>query len=204
MPGKRKPQADQLLRIIAALDKHFADKEQLPADRDRWRELLRRIVRMKDALNLVRTTLREERKRGIPPTPDTARKIEKYARFGLGLEKVHDIHSPDASLEKLIADTKASLEESVALLGAGRGIVAVGEVIAQGGKVGELRMQPSGRWAVCRPGHEPAEITSGELFRVEIDGVLQVRRMEYTRRGYCALGGPPLRIGTRAAIGAGD
>jgi hypothetical protein len=91
MPEKRKkPQADQLLRIIAVLDKHFAAEDQPPADRDRWRELLRRIVRMKDALNLVRTTLREERKRGIPPTPDTARKIEKYARFGLGLEKEHE------------------------------------------------------------------------------------------------------------------
>jgi hypothetical protein len=91
MPEKRKkPQADQLLRIIAALDKHFTAEDQLPVDRDRWRELLRRIVRMKDALNLVRTTLRKERKRGIPPTPDTARKIEKYARFGLGLEKAHD------------------------------------------------------------------------------------------------------------------
>jgi hypothetical protein len=108
---------------------------------------------------------------------------------------------PDASLEKLIDDTKASLEKSVALLNAGRGTVAVGEVIAQGGKVGELRLQPSGRWAVCRPGHDPAEITSGELFRVEIDGVLQVRRMEYKRRGYCALGGPPLCSGMRATIG---
>jgi hypothetical protein len=90
MPEKKKPQVDQLLRIIAALDKHFAGEDQLPADRDRWRELLRRMVRMKDALELVRTTLREERKRGIPPTPNTARKIEKYARAGLGLEKARD------------------------------------------------------------------------------------------------------------------
>jgi hypothetical protein len=88
-PRKGRSPTDQLLRIIAALDKHFAAEDQLPADRDRWRELLRRIVRMKDALNLVRTTLRKERKRGIPPTPDTVRKIEKYARSGLGLEKAH-------------------------------------------------------------------------------------------------------------------
>jgi hypothetical protein len=90
MPEKDKPRADQLLRIIATLDKHFAAKNQQPADRDRWRELLRRIVRMKDALDLVRTTLREQRKRGIPPTPDTLRKIEKYARVGLGLERASD------------------------------------------------------------------------------------------------------------------
>ena len=37
-------------------------------------------------------------------------------------------------------------------------------------RVGVLRMQPSGRWAVCRPGQEPIEITSGEPFRVEVDG----------------------------------
>ena len=44
---------------------------------------------------------------------------------------------------------------------------------------GVLRMQPSGRWAVCRPGQEPLEITSGEPFRVEVDGgkELQLTRM---------------------------
>jgi hypothetical protein len=90
MPEKRKPRTEQLFRIIAALDRHFAAEGQLPANRDRWRELLRRIVRMNDALELVRTTLRDERKRGIPLTPDTARKVEKHARIGLGLEKASD------------------------------------------------------------------------------------------------------------------
>jgi hypothetical protein len=90
MPEKKKPRTEQLLRIIAALDKHFAAEGQPPADRDRWRELLRRIVRMKDALDLVRTTLRDERKRGVPLTPDMARKVEKYTRVGLGVEKVSD------------------------------------------------------------------------------------------------------------------
>jgi hypothetical protein len=33
-------------------------------------------------------------------------------------------------------------------------------------KEGILRMMASGRWAVYRPGRLPAEITSGELFRV--------------------------------------
>ena len=54
-------------------------------------------------------------------------------------------------------------------------------------KEGVLRMQPSGRWAVCRPGQEPLEITSGEPFRVEVDcgKGLQLTRMEYRhlRRG---------------------
>ena len=35
---------------------------------------------------------------------------------------------------------------------------------------GVLQIQPSGRWAVCRPGRSPVEITSGELFRIEVDG----------------------------------
>jgi hypothetical protein len=33
-------------------------------------------------------------------------------------------------------------------------------------KEGVLQMQSSGRWAVCRPGQPPVEITSGEQFRV--------------------------------------
>jgi hypothetical protein len=40
-------------------------------------------------------------------------------------------------------------------------------------------MQPSGRWAVCRPGRKPVEINSGELFRVEVDGELKPTRMEF-------------------------
>jgi len=73
-------------------------------------------------------------------------------------------------------------------------------------KEGILRMQSSRRWAACRPGRESVEITSGELFRVEIDGKLQVRRMEYDHggHGYYAVGGPELRSGMRAAIGAGE
>jgi len=46
-------------------------------------------------------------------------------------------------------------------------------------KEGILRMQPSRRWTICRPGREPVEITSGELFRVEVNGVLRLTRMEH-------------------------
>jgi hypothetical protein len=48
-------------------------------------------------------------------------------------------------------------------------------------KEGILRMQPSGRWAVCRPGRIPAEITSGERFRIEVLGSdeLKLTRMEF-------------------------
>jgi hypothetical protein len=76
--------ADQLFRLIASLDSHFAADDQLPADAARWREFRRSVIRMKDALDLVQTTLRKEREQGVPLTADTARKLEGYARFGLG------------------------------------------------------------------------------------------------------------------------
>jgi hypothetical protein len=38
-------------------------------------------------------------------------------------------------------------------------------------KEGTLRMMASSRWAVYRAGRLPVEITSGELFRVEVAGV---------------------------------
>jgi hypothetical protein len=75
-------------------------------------------------------------------------------------------------------------------------------------KIGTLCMQPTGRWAVCLPGRVPAEITSGDLFRIEVDGVLRITRMEYEQDGsggefYC-IDGFELRDGVRAAIGSGD
>ena len=74
-------------------------------------------------------------------------------------------------------------------------------------KEGVLRMQPSGRWAVCRPGHRPVEITSGEALRVEVEGKpdLQLTRIEYQHfdrgGGYYSVDGCPLRDGLRAAFG---
>jgi hypothetical protein len=79
-----KAKRDQLFRIIAKLDGHFAADDVSPADADRWRELKRHIVRMKDGLDLVATELRAQHERGIPLTDDAARKLEGYARFGLG------------------------------------------------------------------------------------------------------------------------
>jgi hypothetical protein len=51
------PRKDQLLRILAALDGHFAASDCSPADADRWRELKRHIVRMKNGLDLARFEL---------------------------------------------------------------------------------------------------------------------------------------------------
>jgi Domain of unknown function (DUF5348) len=66
-----------------------------------------------------------------------------------------------------------------------------------------LRMQPSGRWAVCRPGHAPVEITSGEAFRVEDPSKegLQRTRMEHDAEGYYSVHGHHLHDGLRAAVG---
>jgi Domain of unknown function (DUF5348) len=72
-------------------------------------------------------------------------------------------------------------------------------------KEGTLRMESSGRWAVCRPGHNPVEITSGELFRVEVNGELRLTRMEHTpSSGYFSIDDYELRDGMRAAIGSGE
>ena len=75
--------ADKLSRLMRAMDNHFAPADAFPGNAARWRELKRQIVRMKDALDIVHTTLREERERGTPITAATARKLEGYARFGL-------------------------------------------------------------------------------------------------------------------------
>jgi hypothetical protein len=82
-------------------------------------------------------------------------------------------------------------------------------------KEGVLQMQPTGRWGVCRPGRAPVEISSGELFRVEVDGELKLTRMEFRhfmgplkggeyrgRHGeYYSVDGFDLADGLRAAIG---
>jgi hypothetical protein len=67
---------------------------------------------------------------------------------------------------------------------------------------GILHMQPSGRWAVVRPRREPVEITSGELFRVEVGGKMRLTKMaQAPGRGYYSVDGFDLRDGMRAAIG---
>jgi hypothetical protein len=50
--------------------------------------------------------------------------------------------------------------------------------------VGMLRKGLSGRWEIALRGGEAVEITSGEMFRVEVEGKegLQRTRMEYRHR----------------------
>ena len=69
-------------------------------------------------------------------------------------------------------------------------------------KDGTLHLHSSGRWAILRSGREPFELTSGDVFRVEVDGKLQITRMGNLRdEGYYSVDGYPLRDGMRAAIG---
>ena len=67
---------------------------------------------------------------------------------------------------------------------------------------GTLHLQASGRWAIMRPGREPFELTSGDVFRVEVDGKLQITRMGHLwGEGYYSVDGYKLRDGMGAAIG---
>jgi Domain of unknown function (DUF5348) len=68
-------------------------------------------------------------------------------------------------------------------------------------KEGTLHLQASGRWAIMRPGREPFELTSGDIFRVEVGGKLQITCMEHLWGGYYSVDGYKLRDGMRAAIG---
>ena len=75
-------------------------------------------------------------------------------------------------------------------------------------KEGILRMMASGRWAVYRPRRVPVEITSGELFRVEVTGAkeLKLTRMEYDLidRQYYSIDDYPLRDGSSSRVTDGD
>ena len=71
---------DQLLRILLALDRHFDDDRIAPADVDRWDELKRRVVRMKEGLELALGELVS----GAPANDEKVRKALGHIRFGLG------------------------------------------------------------------------------------------------------------------------
>jgi hypothetical protein len=73
---------------------------------------------------------------------------------------------------------------------------------------GRLRRQPTGRWAICRRGRDPWEITSGNVIFVQVVGklALQPTRIEFVHRArfegeYVSMDGYPLRDGQRAAMG---
>jgi hypothetical protein len=79
------------------------------------------------------------------------------------------------------------------------------------GKIGTLQRQPSGRWAICRPGRM-VEITSGDLVHVEVKGELKPTALssgisagrsrgahtEGSRASYYSVDGYALRDGMRA------
>jgi hypothetical protein len=72
-------------------------------------------------------------------------------------------------------------------------------------KQGTLHQQPSGRWAIMPPGHDPVEITSGEIFRVEVDGELRFTRMEHlSGEGYYSIDRNPCATGCARRSAAGS
>lgn len=111
---------DQLIRLIAGMNSHFACNDQLPADCDAWHQLRRHVVRMNTALVLVYVTLREERESGIPLTPETGRKLEGWARWGAGaidrqLARGGINSTPAADLEKSCCKNVGSPRERLHL-----------------------------------------------------------------------------------------
>jgi len=72
-------------------------------------------------------------------------------------------------------------------------------------KEGVLRIVPSGRWAICRPGRMPYELNSGTIFHIEVDGQLKETRIEYRHFSggggqYYSVDGYKLGAGLRAAF----
>jgi hypothetical protein len=67
---------NQLFRIVAARDGRFAADD---CDQDRWRQVRRHVMRMRNAPDLAQLTVADE-----PLPSGTARKLEAYVKFGLG------------------------------------------------------------------------------------------------------------------------
>jgi len=71
---------DQLLRVMFALDLHFDDDGISPAHVDRWDELKRQVVRMKEGLDLALTVLVS----GAPANEEKVRRALEHVRYALG------------------------------------------------------------------------------------------------------------------------
>ena len=70
---------DELFHILVQLQHHFEGEGISPVDAERWSELKDHVTRMVTSLDLIAITAHED-----PPKTATMRKIEAYARFGLG------------------------------------------------------------------------------------------------------------------------
>lgn len=73
--------------------------------------------------------------------------------------------------------------------------------------IGTLKLMPTKRWAIVNAHSAPYEITSGEVFHVEVAGVLRTTRMEFAHgdRGSCyySVDGYAFRNGLRVATYTG-
>lgn len=75
--------------------------------------------------------------------------------------------------------------------------------------IGTLMLTDTGRWAIVAKGRNAYEITSGELFAVEVAGVMRTTRMEFANdpvheQGgrYVSVDGFRLFEGMRAGVGS--
>ena len=45
--------------------------------------------------------------------------------------------------------------------------------------IGTLKFNPHGRWEISREGRQPYELSSGDMFLLEVDGVLRLTSIEF-------------------------
>lgn len=72
--------------------------------------------------------------------------------------------------------------------------------------IGTLMKLDSGRWVIVAKDRDPHELTSGNVFAVEVAGAMRATRMEFAHDGagggrYVSVDDIPLREGMRAATG---
>ena len=77
---EKRPCRETIRHILFALDRHFDDDRISPADVDRWDELKRQVVRMKEGLDLALTVLVS----GAPANEEKVRRALEHVRYGLG------------------------------------------------------------------------------------------------------------------------
>ena len=166
---------DQLLRILFALDRHFDDDGISSADVDRWDELKRHVVRMKEGLELALGELVS----GAPANEVKVRKALEHVRFGLGLPELY---------------RKA---EKPMMIDCDRG----GDRGQRMKLDSVLRLLPTGEWAIQAPGREPVRIVEREVFMVEVGGKMKRTRLaQGSDCKYRSSTGLELRDGMRAGL----
>jgi hypothetical protein len=156
------------------------------------------------------------------PTTQADRVSRSLKRLGLRMTRVGRSFTvvdnagglaPASKTGMSLAEVEHWIGEHIKLRRSGRPLGPI-EDNTMSATEGTLQLQRSGRWTIVRPGRIPVEITSGQVFRVEVDGEMKPTRMEfrhfvgpanvhrlYGQSGeYYSVDGYLLRNGMRAAI----